>query len=165
MVNCESRRHPQHTATQLMFVRTLRKAVMQKAEISSLDGLRQAPLNSIGDPEQLFVKVELSDLIAMIQHLAASTIPASSSPSPAPPSGCRKMWLRQSGLGDSQLARRCLAGGIRTKWKRPRQIRPKAVGIRRRGSGKKRKSRASVIQGSCATAACSIGSIPGFAGQ
>lgn len=65
------RQHPQLSATQLMFVRTLRKAVMQKAEISSLDALRQAPFNSIGDPEQLFAEVELSDLIAMIQHLAA----------------------------------------------------------------------------------------------
>ncbi len=65
------RQHPQLTATQLMFVRTLRKAVMQKAEISSLDALRQAPFNSIGDPEQLFAEVELSDLIAMIQNLAA----------------------------------------------------------------------------------------------
>lgn len=65
------RLHPQLTATQLMFVRTLRKAVMQKAEISSLHALRQAPFNSIGDPEQLFAKVELSDLIAMIKHLAA----------------------------------------------------------------------------------------------
>ncbi len=65
------RQHPQLTATQLMFVRTLRKAVMQKAEITSLDALRQPPFSTIGDPEQLFAQSELSDLFELIKDLAA----------------------------------------------------------------------------------------------
>jgi hypothetical protein len=54
-----------------MFVRTLRKAVMQKAEINSLDALRQPPFSTIGDPEQLFGKPELSDLFQLITTIAA----------------------------------------------------------------------------------------------
>jgi type I restriction enzyme R subunit len=65
------RRHPQLTATQLMFVRTLRKAVMEKAEISSLDALRKPPFSNIGDPEQLFNNLELSDLFGLIYDIAA----------------------------------------------------------------------------------------------
>ena len=63
--------HPHLTATQLMFVRTLRKAVMQKAEISSLDALRQAPFTAIGDPESLFIKSELDDLLELTRFAAA----------------------------------------------------------------------------------------------
>jgi len=65
------RQHPHLTATQLMFVRTLRKAVMQKAEITSLDALRKPPFSTIGDPEQLFGAPELSELFDMIQTVAA----------------------------------------------------------------------------------------------
>jgi type I restriction enzyme R subunit len=65
------RQHPQLTATQLMFVRTLRKAVMQKAKISSLDALRKPPFSTIGDPEQLFKKPELSELFELIDAIAA----------------------------------------------------------------------------------------------
>lgn len=65
------RQHPHLTATQLMFVRTLRKAVMQKAEITSIDALRQPPFSTIGDPEQLFEKAELSDLMHLINAIAA----------------------------------------------------------------------------------------------
>lgn len=65
------RQHPQLTATQLMFVRTLRKAVMQKAEISSLDALRKAPFSTIGDPEHLFKKPDLDDLFQLITAIAA----------------------------------------------------------------------------------------------
>jgi type I restriction enzyme, R subunit len=65
------RQHPQLTATQLMFVRTLRKAVMQKAEISSLDALRQPPFTAIGDPEGLFRKSELEDLMELTRSVAA----------------------------------------------------------------------------------------------
>ncbi len=65
------RQHTHLSATQLMFVRTLRKAVMQKAEISSLDALRQPPFSTIGDPEQLFKKPELDELIDLAQSLAA----------------------------------------------------------------------------------------------
>ena len=54
-----------------MFVRTLRKAVMQKAEITSLDALRKPPFSTIGDPEQLFKKSELSDLFQLITAIAA----------------------------------------------------------------------------------------------
>ena len=65
------RRHSQLTATQLMFVRTLRKAVMQKAEITSIEALRQPPFSTIGDPEHLFKKPELSELFDLIQAVAA----------------------------------------------------------------------------------------------
>jgi type I restriction enzyme R subunit len=64
-------RHPQLSATQLMFVRTLRKAVMQKAEITSLEAMRKPPFSTIGDPEQLFKKSELSELFELITAIAA----------------------------------------------------------------------------------------------
>ena len=54
-----------------MFVRTLRKAVMEKAEISSLDALRKPPFSNFGDPEQLFNNLELSDLFGLIYDIAA----------------------------------------------------------------------------------------------
>ncbi len=65
------RQHPQLTATQLMFVRTLRKAVMQKAKIATLDALREPPFNAIGDPEGLFEKSELEDLLELTRSVAA----------------------------------------------------------------------------------------------
>jgi type I restriction enzyme R subunit len=65
------RQHPQLTATQLMFVRTLRKAVMQKAEVASLEALRQPPFTAIGDPEGLFAKSELEDLLELTRSVAA----------------------------------------------------------------------------------------------
>jgi len=63
--------HPQLTATQLMFVRTLRKAVLQKAEVTTLAALRRPPFNTIGDPEQLFQQTELTDLFELITAIAA----------------------------------------------------------------------------------------------
>ena len=54
-----------------MFVRTLRKAVMQKAEVASLEALRQPPFTSIGDPESLFAKSELEDLLELTRSVAA----------------------------------------------------------------------------------------------
>lgn len=65
------RRHPRLTATQLMFVRTLRKAVMQKAVITSIEALRKPPFTSIGDPRQLFDEPELSELLDLVYDLAA----------------------------------------------------------------------------------------------
>lgn len=65
------RHHPQLTATQLMFVRTLRKAVMQRAEVTSLEALKKPPFSTIGDPEQLFKKRELSGLLELIHEIAA----------------------------------------------------------------------------------------------
>lgn len=65
------RLHPQLSATQLMFVRTLRKAVMQRAEIASVDALKQAPFTSIGDPETLFTPQLLGDMLALTHQLAA----------------------------------------------------------------------------------------------
>jgi type I restriction enzyme R subunit len=65
------RLHPRLTATQLMFVRTLRKAVMQQAKISSLEALREPPFSSIGDPEALFGKSELEELLELTQAAAA----------------------------------------------------------------------------------------------
>lgn len=63
--------HPQLTATQLMFVRTLRKAVLQKAEVTTLAALRRPPFNTIGDPEQLFQQTELTELFELITAIAA----------------------------------------------------------------------------------------------
>ena len=63
--------HPQLTATQLMFVRTLRKAVMQRAEVTSLAELRKPPFSTIGNPEQLFKKTELTELLELITDIAA----------------------------------------------------------------------------------------------
>jgi type I restriction enzyme R subunit len=63
--------HPALSATQLMFVRTVRKAVMQKAELSSIEALRKPPFSAIGDPERLFNKPELAELFELIQTIAA----------------------------------------------------------------------------------------------
>jgi type I restriction enzyme R subunit len=65
------RRHPSLTATQLLFVRTLRKAVMQRAEIASLDALRKPPFSAIGDPETLFDQPELGELLDLVDAIAA----------------------------------------------------------------------------------------------
>lgn len=65
------RQHPKLSATQLMFVRTLRKAVIQKAEITSIDALRKPPFTAIGDPEQLFKQPELAELFELINAIAA----------------------------------------------------------------------------------------------
>lgn len=65
------RQHPELTATQLTFVRTVRKAVMQKAELASLDALRQPPFSAIGDPEKLFEKSALNALLDLIRTVAA----------------------------------------------------------------------------------------------
>jgi hypothetical protein len=65
------RRHPSLTATQLLFVRTLRKAVMQRAEIASLDALRKPPFTAIGDPETLFDQPELGELLDLVDAIAA----------------------------------------------------------------------------------------------
>lgn len=54
-----------------MFVRTLRKAVMQRAEVTSLEALKKPPFSTIGDPEQLFKKRELSGLLELIHEIAA----------------------------------------------------------------------------------------------
>ncbi|MHC1726835.1 MAG: type I restriction-modification enzyme R subunit C-terminal domain-containing protein [Syntrophobacteraceae bacterium] len=63
--------HPRLTATKLMFVRTLRKAVMQKAKITSLEALRKPPFSTFGDPERLFNQSELSELFELITNIAA----------------------------------------------------------------------------------------------
>ena len=47
------------------------KAVMQKAEVASLDALRQPPFTAIGDPEGLFAKSELEDLLDLTRSVAA----------------------------------------------------------------------------------------------
>jgi hypothetical protein len=54
-----------------MFVRTLRKAVMQKAEITSLEALRKPPFSTIVDPEQLFKESELSEPFELVNAIAA----------------------------------------------------------------------------------------------
>jgi type I restriction enzyme, R subunit len=65
------RQHPHLSATQLMFVRTLRRAVLERAEISSLEQLRQPPFNVIGDPESLFQPNDLREMLHLVQSAAA----------------------------------------------------------------------------------------------
>jgi type I restriction enzyme R subunit len=65
------RRHPQLSATQLMFIRTLRRAVLQRAELKSVENLRQPPFNTIGDPEQLFTPADLREVLQLAETLAA----------------------------------------------------------------------------------------------
>ena len=64
-------RHPELSATQLMFIRTLRRAVLQRAEVTSLENLRKPPFTSIGDPEQLFKPEDLRDILDLAASLAA----------------------------------------------------------------------------------------------
>jgi len=65
------REHPRLSATQLLFVRTLRKAVLQQAAVTTVDALRRPPFTSIGDPERLFAPADLADLLAFVQSIAA----------------------------------------------------------------------------------------------
>lgn len=65
------RRHAQLSATQLMFVRTLRRSVLQRAEVTSLESLRRPPFTSIGDPERLFQPDDLRDILDLATSLAA----------------------------------------------------------------------------------------------
>lgn len=65
------RSHPQLSATQLMFIRTLRRAVLQRAEVASVSSLRQPPFTSIGDPESLFTPNDLREVLELTQSLAA----------------------------------------------------------------------------------------------
>lgn len=65
------REHPRLSATQLMFIRTVRKAVLQKARVSSLDALRKPPFSAIGDPATLFPEAELNELFALVDAIAA----------------------------------------------------------------------------------------------
>lgn len=55
--------HSRLNATQLMFIRTLRQALISRATVRSLEQLKQSPFNRIGDPEKLFTKSELEDLL------------------------------------------------------------------------------------------------------
>jgi type I restriction enzyme, R subunit len=64
-------RHPQLGATQLLFIRTLRHALLQHAEVATLDALRQPPFTSIGDPERLFAPDDLEEILDLAMALAA----------------------------------------------------------------------------------------------
>ena len=64
-------RHPQLGATQLLFVRTLRHALIQHAEVATLEALRQPPFSSIGDPERLFAPDDLEEIMELAMALAA----------------------------------------------------------------------------------------------
>ncbi|EFK10135.1 conserved hypothetical protein [delta proteobacterium NaphS2] len=44
---------------------------MQKAEITSIKALKKPPFSTIGDPERLFKKRELSELFELITDIAA----------------------------------------------------------------------------------------------
>lgn len=65
------RNHPRLNATQLMFVRTLRQAVLSHARILTIEELRQPPFNRIGEPTRLFSENELAELIELATSLAA----------------------------------------------------------------------------------------------
>jgi type I restriction enzyme, R subunit len=65
------RQHPRLSATQLMFIRTLRRAVLERAAISSIEQLRQPPFSGIGDPETLFQPDDLRDILQLVQSAAA----------------------------------------------------------------------------------------------
>lgn len=65
------RAHPQLNATQLMFLRALRQAVLSRARIESREQLHQPPFSRIGDPELLFKKPELDELLNLIHTIAA----------------------------------------------------------------------------------------------
>ena len=64
-------RHPAFNATQLMFLRTLRQALLSRAQIATLEHLHQPPFSRIGDPERLFTPAELDDILGLAQSLAA----------------------------------------------------------------------------------------------
>ncbi|MCP5523416.1 MAG: DEAD/DEAH box helicase family protein [Verrucomicrobiales bacterium] len=64
-------RHPTLNATQLMFLRTLRQAILNRAEIASLEQLHEAPFSRIGDPERLFAPAELDEILGLAHSLAA----------------------------------------------------------------------------------------------
>ncbi len=64
-------RHPQLGVTQLLFIRTLRHALIQHAEVATLEGLRRPPFNSIGDPQQLFAPDDLEEILELAMALAA----------------------------------------------------------------------------------------------
>jgi len=68
------RSHQQLSATQLMFIRTLRKAVIERAEVTSLESLRKPPFTGIGDPEHLFEPNDLREILDLAGSLAASRI-------------------------------------------------------------------------------------------
>jgi type I restriction enzyme R subunit len=68
------RGHQQLSATQLMFIRTLRRAVLERAEVTSIDSLRRPPFTGIGDPEQLFESNDLREMLALASSLVASRI-------------------------------------------------------------------------------------------
>ncbi|NBC48321.1 MAG: DEAD/DEAH box helicase family protein [Gammaproteobacteria bacterium] len=65
------RQHPGLGATQLLFLRTLRHALIQRAEVTTLERLREPPFSSIGDPEALFEPDDLTELIDLVTELAA----------------------------------------------------------------------------------------------
>jgi len=65
------RAHPHLNATQLMFLRALRQAVLSRARIESRDQLHQPPFSRIGDAERLFTPAELDELLALTQNIAA----------------------------------------------------------------------------------------------
>jgi type I restriction enzyme R subunit len=64
-------RHPKLGATQLLFLRTLRHALIQHAEIATLESLRQPPFSSIGDPQKLFEPRDLDEILDLALSLAA----------------------------------------------------------------------------------------------
>ncbi|MCE5280361.1 MAG: DEAD/DEAH box helicase family protein [Planctomycetaceae bacterium] len=63
--------HPKLNATQLMFVRTLRQAVLSRAQVRTVEQLHQSPFTRIGDPEKLFDRNTLKELIKLAAESAA----------------------------------------------------------------------------------------------
>ncbi len=63
--------HSRLNATQLMFIRTLRQALLNRATVASVGQLKQSPFNRIGDPEKLFTPDELEELIKLATESVA----------------------------------------------------------------------------------------------
>jgi type I restriction enzyme, R subunit len=63
--------HSRLNATQLMFIRTLRQALLNRAAVRTIDQLKQSPFHRFGDPEKLFTKAEINELLELATASAA----------------------------------------------------------------------------------------------
>jgi type I restriction enzyme R subunit len=63
--------HPRLNATQLMFVRTLRQAVLSRARVATLEELEQPPFSRVGEARRLFTEPELNELLQLSASFAA----------------------------------------------------------------------------------------------
>jgi type I restriction enzyme, R subunit len=63
--------HPRLNATQLMFVRTVRQALLSHARITTVAQLEEPPFSRIGEPRRLFTSDELNDILGLTTKLTA----------------------------------------------------------------------------------------------